>query len=282
MALYQLDDLRDLSAPALLIALDGWVDAGSAATDAAGRLAERAEVVGRFEPDQLFDFRARRPTLSILDGRPADIVWPELTIRRRRIGERDLFILTGAEPDFRWNELVASCVEIARRLGVVEWITLGAIPSAVPHTRATPVMGTQSSSGLLAPGVTPGPEGLLKVPAAAVSVIDHAIATAGIPAVGYFAQVPHYVSGDYAPAAVELLRVLSRHLGTDLSSAALDADATLVRTKLDQATAQDEQTRSYVERMEAMVDESGQASGDDLIADIERFLREGGTRGTGS
>ena len=105
MAIYTLDDLRDLSAPAMLVALDGWVDAGAAATSAAGKIAERAEVVGRFDPDLLFDYRARRPTLVILDGRPAELTWPELTIRHRRLGERDLFVLSGPEPDFRWREL---------------------------------------------------------------------------------------------------------------------------------------------------------------------------------
>lgn len=279
MSLYSLDELTDLSAPALLLAFDGWVDAGSAATTAAGKVAERAEVVGRFAPDLLYDYRARRPTLVILDGRPADLTWPELTIRRRRIGERDLFVIVGPEPDFRWRELCEAALELAKRLGVVEWITVGSIPAAVPHTRSVPILGTQSETGLLAEGVPPGPDGLLTVPAAAVSVIDHAIAAAGIPAVGYFAQIPHYVSGEYPLAAAELLRVLGRHLRYDLASSAVDDEARLLRTRLDAATAADDQTRSYVERMEAMVDEARRPAGDDLIAEIERFLREGGGGG---
>jgi hypothetical protein len=235
--------------------------------------------VATFDDDRLYDYRARRPTLDIVDGRPATLEWPELTLRRTKIGEQDILVLTGPEPDFRWRELSASAVELARRLGVAEWISLGAIPAAVPHTRDVPIMGTESAPGLLRANVTPGPDGILRVPAAAISVLDHAIARAGIPAVGYFAQVPHYVTGAYVPAALELLRVLSRHLGHEVAPGALRDESRQVLERLDVATAADEGTRAYVERLEATVDEARRPSGDDLISEIERFLRESGQDG---
>jgi hypothetical protein len=149
----------------------------------------------------------------------------------------------------------------------------------VPHTRSVPILGTQSAPGLLRADVTPGPDGILRVPAAAVSVLDHAIARSGIPAVGYFAQVPHYVTGPYAPAALELLRVLGRHLGHDVDLGPLREASSLVLARLDAATAADEGTRAYVERLEATVDEARRPSGDDLISEIEQFLRERGPEG---
>jgi hypothetical protein len=255
------------------------VDAGGAATAAAGQVALGGTRVATFDDDRLYDYRARRPTLDIVDGRPATLEWPELTLRRTKIGEQDILVLTGPEPDFRWRELSASAVELARRLGVAEWISLGAIPAAVPHTRDVPIMGTESAPGLLRANVTPGPDGILRVPAAAISVLDHAIARAGIPAVGYFAQVPHYVTGAYVPAALELLRVLSRHLGHEVAPGALRDESRQVLERLDVATAADEGTRAYVERLEATVDEARRPSGDDLISEIERFLRESGQDG---
>ena len=45
-------------------------------------------------------------------------------------------------------------------------------------------------------------------------------------------------------------------------------------SRLDAATAADESTHAYVGRLEAMVDESRQPEGDDLITEIERFLRD--------
>lgn len=277
MTLFSLTDAGDLIEPIAVVAFDGWVDAGSAATAAAARLAEGSDVIATFQGDLLFDYRARRPTLEIVDGRPSLLSWPELTMRRARIAERDLLIVAGPEPDYRWRELAADMADLAERLGVVEWISLGAIPAAVPHTRPIPVMGTESVPGLLRGGVQPGPAGVLRVPSAASSVIDHALAASGIAALGYYAQVPHYVSGPYPPAAVALLRAVGRHLDTDIDSGSLDDEARQLRTSLDAAAALDDQTRTYVERLEAMVDEARLPSGDELISDIERFLRDRGT-----
>jgi hypothetical protein len=277
VALYRLTEQEGLVDPVVVAAFDGWVDAGSAATAAAKQLAGRSRIVVEFDGDQLFDYRARRPTLEIQDGKPERLTWPTLTIRRRRVGDRDVLVLTGAEPDFKWRRFAADLVEIAKKLGVAEWISLGAIPAAVPHTRPVPILGTASRPGLLRGDVRPGPDGLLRVPAACISVIDVAVSRAGIPAVGYFAQIPHYVSGEYPGAAAELLRAVGRHLGFEPSLGDLPEEALTLRTRLDTAATLDEATRNYVQRLEGMVDESRLPVGDDLIADIERFLRDRGT-----
>jgi proteasome assembly chaperone (PAC2) family protein len=280
VSLYRLDEPGELVKPTLVAAFDGWVDSGAAATTAASLLAEGGEVVATFDADQLFDFRARRPTLQIVDGRLAHLSWPELTIRRSRIGERDLLVLTGAEPDFRWHEFADEVTELAGRLGVVEWISLGAIPAAVPHSRSVPIIGTASAPGLLKGDVRPGPDGLLRVPAAVLSVLEMTLGQAGTPAVGYFAQVPHYVSGAYPAAALVLIRAVERHLDVEISTARLAEEARQTRTRLNAATSADDSTRQYVERLEAMVDEERLPAGDELISDIERFLRDRGAPGS--
>jgi PAC2 family len=280
MSLYRLDEPKDLVAPTLVAAFDGWVDSGAAATTAATLLAEGGDVTATFDPDLLFDYRARRPTLEIVDGRLAELTWPELILRRTQILGQDLLVLTGAEPDFRWREFADAAVELVARLGVVQWISLGAIPAAVPHTRSVPIMGTESKPGLLRGNVLPGPQGILRVPAAAISVLEMTLASSGTPTLGYFAQVPHYVSGPYPAASLALLRTLELHLGVQIPTGALADEARTQRTRLDGATGIDEKTRSYIERLESMVDEERLPAGDELISDIERFLRDqGGTGG---
>lgn len=288
MSLYQLTAIDPIDepsptevAPSLIAAFDGWVDSGTAATTAAQQLLRDATIVATFDPDALYDYRARRPTLEIVDGRISSLSWPELHLRRTRIEGRDLFILTGPEPDDRWRAFSAAVVELARHFGIGEWVSLGAIPAAVPHTRAVPIIGTASDPALLRGDVLPGPAGLLRVPAAVISVLEYSMIQAGFPSVGYFAQVPHYVSGPYASAAVELLSALGRHLGMILPSGGLVEESQQLRKRLDGAAALDESTRTYVERLEAMVDEQRLPSGDELIGEIERFLREGGTEGQG-
>jgi len=277
VSLVQIVARPDVDNPVMVVAFDAWVDAGSASSNAAGALAEGGDLVATFTDDALYDYRARRPTLDIIDGRPLRLEWPELTIKHSRMGGRDVLILTGPEPDFRWRELAIDVVEATRVLAVSQWISLGAIPAAVPHTRPVPVLGTESRPGLLRGNVRPGPEGLLRVPSAAISVLDIAIAQAGIPALGYFAQIPHYISGPYPAATVALLRAIERHLDIELPLSTLTDEVEQMRNRLDTATALDEKTRTYVAKLESMVDEERLPSGDELIGEIERFLRERGT-----
>ena len=170
-------------------------------------------------------------------------------------------------------------MDLARRLEVATWISLGAIPAAAPHTRPVTILGTESRPGLLRGGVTAGPDGVLRVPSAAISVLDLAVSRAGVATVGYYAQVPHYVTGDYPPASVELLRLVGQHLDGDVAMGELRDEARRVLARLDAATAADANTRAYVERLEAMVDEARRPAGDDLITEIEQFLREQGGDG---
>ena len=261
----------------MVVAFDAWVDAGSASTLAVGALIDDdAPVVAELDSDRLFDYRARRPTLDIVNGRPSHLHWPRLVVRRTRLGERDVLVFTGPEPDFRWRELADDVVAFARSVEIEQWISLGAIPAAVPHTRPVPILGTESSPGLLRGDIEAGPRGRLRVPSAAISMLDVAMAEAGIPSLGYFAQIPHYVSGEYAPAAVALLEAVTRHLGVRVEADSLRAEAEQLRTRLDTATALDEKTRTYVARLEETMDESGLPAGDELISDIERFLRDQG------
>jgi hypothetical protein len=279
MTLYHLDDGSPLDSPILIAAFDGWVDGGRAGTLAAEQLAEGGRAVATFDADSIYDFRARRPTLDIVNGRLVDLEWPVLRLVGQRIGERDLLVLTGAEPDYRWQQLSGDIIKLAKQLGVVTWVSLGAIPATVPHTRPVPILGTASSAGLLPENVPQGPEGRLRVPSALVSVLELSASQAGIPALGFFAQVPHYASGAFPTAAVELLGRLGNFLGTDLPLGDLPQRALETRALLDAAVSAEERTRSYVERLEAMADEARLPAGDELIADIERYLRDGGSSG---
>jgi proteasome assembly chaperone (PAC2) family protein len=281
VTIYTFDDPGRLVSPILVAAFDGWIDAGGASSVAATHLAEGGRAIATFDGDTLFDYRARRPTLEIAHGRISELTWPSLDLWHRRIGDRDLLVLTGAEPDFRWHEFDAAVVELATRLDVALWISLGAIPAAVPHTRDVHVLGSATRPDLLLGDVEAGPAGILRVPAAAISTLEHAMAGAGIPAVGYYAQVPHYMSGPYPAAAVELLRAVGRHLGAEIALGSLAEEARALRTRLDAATEVEETTRTYVERLEAMVDEERLPSGEDLISEIEDFLRDRGNGGTG-
>jgi hypothetical protein len=276
MPLYTLRRPALESAPLLIAAFDSWIDAGGASSTAADLLAGDGETIADFDGDVLFDYRSRRPTLQIVDGRLAELTWPSLRIRHRRLRGRDLLVLSGAEPDFHWHQLADGVGGIVTALNVRLWISLGAIPAAVPHTRPVPVLGSSSKADLLLGDVRPGPAGTLRVPSAAISMLEHAIGGFGIPAIGYYAQVPHYLTGPYPAAAIALVRAVGWHLGFEIPTPGLHKEAHALRERIDLATGDDEASRAYVERLETMVDEERLPSGDDLISEIERFLHDRG------
>jgi hypothetical protein len=274
-----------LVAPAIVAAFDGWIDAGGASTAAAEQIAGDAEPIVTFTSDDLYDYRSRRPVLDIVDGTLTELTWPVLAIKRARAGGRDLLVLSGPEPDFRWRELGRDVLELAMRLGVVEWVSLGAIPAAVPHTRAVPILATSSKPGLLHDDEQVGPQGLLRVPAAALSTIEHQITGGGIPAVGFYAQVPHYVGGSYPAATIAILEHAGRHLGVDAPLGELPNEALAQRDRLDTVVEADDDSRTYVARLETVVDNEELPTGDELVGEIERFLQQrdggGGPSGQG-
>jgi proteasome assembly chaperone (PAC2) family protein len=276
MNLVRVSTTPDLVAPVLVAAFDGWIDAAGASSAAVRHLAEDGEIVASFDDDVLFDYRSRRPVLDVIDGTLTRLMWPEMSLKRTRHGGRDLLVLSGPEPDFHWRELGEQIMELAVRLGVTEWVSLGAIPAAVAHTRPVPVLATASSPGLLRPDEQQGPQGLLRVPSAALSVIELAVSGAGVPAIGFYAQVPNYVGGPYASATIALLEHLGRHIGVDLPLEHLPDDAVDQRGNLDSLVAAQPEAREYLERLEQTPDEEV-PSGDEIASEIERFLREQGS-----
>jgi len=272
--MYQLLSQPTLQAPVLIASLTGWVDAGAAGTSCVEHIATGGETIARFESDALYDFRSQRPVLDIVDGTMKEMTWPELTVRHVAMGGRDLLVLTGQEPDTGWRGFASAVVEMSLALGVVSSVCVGAIPAAVPHTRASPVLATASRRDLLETGDRL-PEGLLRVPGSAVNLIEFTLGTHGIPSVGFWAQVPHYVSGPYPAAAVALTERVARFLGIVIPIEPLIEAARVQREQLDTAVAEQPDIQTHVERLETMLpDIQNVPSGESIAAEIERFLRD--------
>lgn len=271
MALFEMtSEPADAIAPALIVSFEDWVDAGGAGSAAARHIAEGGEVVATFDTDRLFDYRSHRPVLDIVDGRPKRFEFPQLTLTRRKFPERDLFVLTGPEPDARWKEFAGDVNELALRIGIIEHVSLGAIPSAVPHTSPTPVMMTASTDELKKDAIAA--EGLLRVPAAAVSLIEWTLAESGIPAVGFWAQVPHYAS-PYSGGAIALVRRVETHLSVTIGAGSLEEQDRAEREQLARVFEMNPDATAYLERLESMVDEQTIPPAENIGEEVERFLR---------
>jgi hypothetical protein len=270
--------------PVLIVVLDGWVDAGfGAATAIAAILSEmKTETLATFQGDELIDQRARRPRLRIDDGVRAGISWPELQVLvgRDRIGS-GVALLIGPEPDYRWRPFTAEVVALARELDVRLVVSLGAFPNATPHTRPIKLAATASEPELARRvGVV---RGSIEVPAGIGEVIGEACVEAGIPSVGLWARVPHYVAAmPFAPAALALVEGLCAISGLVIGTDGLERSAEEARRQVDDLIAQSPDHVAMVRQMEEHFDSGGETildlegelpTGDEIASELERYLR---------
>lgn len=287
--LYELHDRPSLEEPVLVMVLEGWIDAGYAATTAAQTLLGGIDSypVATFDTDSLLDHRARRPIMHLVDGVNTGLSWPSLELRAGVDAQgNDLLLLLGAEPDHAWRAFTEAALDLAQGFGTRMVVGLGAYPATVPHTRpvtmsvtaATPELA--SVSGLL--------RGTLDVPAGVQAVVERRCEELGIPAIGLWAQVPHYVSGDpmpYHAGSLALLRQLERMTSLSLPMGELAGAAEETRQRLDAAVQSNPEHLAMLHALEARHDEMIQAaptaeadipSADELAAEVEQFLRDQG------
>ena len=274
----------ELERPVLVMAMEGWIDAGvGSATAVAHLLASMPhQLVATFDADELVDFRARRPTLRIVNGVDTELTWPEIRVNAatNRTG-RSVLLLTGPEPDMRWHAFTAEMVGLASRLKVEMVIGLGAFPAPVPHTRPIRLVGTSTTEELAAQvGFLPAG---IDVPSGIQGVLEMAFGTAGIPSVGLWARVPHYAAAmPYPSASSALLGGLAQLTGIEVDLAPLQSAAAATQNQIEQLLAGSEEHVALVRQLEAQYDEEQGASatnfgdlpsGDELAAELERFLR---------
>jgi hypothetical protein len=290
VALYELHDQPSLDAPVMIMVLEGWIDAGYAAGTAIQAILNGCDTypVATFDADQLLDHRARRPIMHLVDGVNTGLSWPGTELRAG-IDEagNDFLLLLGAEPDHAWKSFTDAALGLAQDFGTRMVVGLGAYPAAVPHSRPVTLSITASTPELAA--VSGLLRGTLDVPAGVQAAVELQCGELGIPAVGLWAQVPHYVSGEptpYPAAALALLRQLERTAGITVPTGSLEADAERTRNRIDAALSTNADhvamLHALEERHDAEIDEAGPnvpddlPSADELAAEVERFLRDQG------
>lgn len=223
-------ELEEVDRPVLMVALDGFLDAGTAAALAMEHLASLADsrVVATFDVDALYDYRARRPPLSFVRDHYASYEAPRLVVRvQRDTGGTPYLVLRGPEPDIRWEGFCAAVREVVERFDVDRVIGLGAVPMAVPHTRPTAITHHANDPALLV-GESVW-QGELRIPSSAQALLELRLGEWGHPALGFVAHIPHYLAQTaYPQAAVELLELVERagRLTLDLSELRAAAERT--------------------------------------------------------
>ena len=281
--------LRD---PLLLVAMDGWIDAGFGAATAMGSLKAqiRTNRLVRFDTDELLDQRARRPMMRLVNGVNTNVKWPRLQLRHGRdTAGQDVLVLTGPEPDFRWNRFTEALMELVDTLGVRMCIGFGAFPAAAPHTRPVSLGATATTSELAERvGFL---EAAFDIPAGVQAAIERAFAEAGKPAVGVWARVPHYAATmPFPAAAAALLDCVARLSGLVVDTSELHNAGAAAIQQIDALVRNNPEHIEMVRNLEKQIDSEDTMrgatsptlardlenlpSGDELAAELEKFLRE--------
>jgi hypothetical protein len=280
--------------PVLVMGLEGWVDAGLSGGNAISALlgSMRTETLYTFDADQLVDHRSRRPTQRIVDGVLESVTYTEIQLRYGTdAGGNDILLLVGPEPDYRWRAFSKELTQICADLGVRIAVGLGGFPAPMPHTRPIRIIATAldramaTEVGFIA--------GVREVPAGIHAALLKGFEDQGIAALSLWAMVPHYVSGmPYPEASVGLLDRLQRLSGLSIDLAELQAASEVTRNRIDGLIAQNPEHIAMVEGLERQweqeqaeganqggpppFDMENLPSGDEIAAELQRFLREEG------
>jgi hypothetical protein len=286
--LFTLDsDRPDLTGVVLLHTLEGFVDAGNAVRLASQSLraanAGTSRVLARFDVDQLYDYRARRPIMRFDVDHWSDYDAPQLALHLLHDSNGTPYLLlAGPEPDIQWERYVAAVRLLVERLGVRLVVGLDAFPMSVPHTRPTPVI-LHGSRRELFTGHRPW-LGQIIVPSSAGHLVEYRLGAAGIDALGIAAPVPPYLGqAEYPAASLALLREVAARTGLRFDTAPLeDAERKSIHA-IEREVAGSDELQTLVAAIEQQFDAAAAAAqtaldeddlptADELGAELERFL----------
>ncbi len=267
----------------LIVALDGWTDAGMASTGAVSYIKDKlsSELLVGLDDQDYFDLLRQRPIIVLDEHGERDFVWPSIELfgpgPKTEVQGKDLslYFLTGQEPALQWQFLITELLEIIEDRDIQAVIMLGSLAAETPHSRQIKIYkNSQTASVRNALGIErsnyDGRAGFL-------SVLGHAIEKAGLPTISIWAQVPHYVASMPSPkAALALINDLEIMLGFTVDHREILESAFEWERSVDTFVEGDEDLLNYIATLEKTRDEAEaeEMTTDQLALEFEKFLRQ--------
>jgi proteasome assembly chaperone (PAC2) family protein len=267
--------LRD---PVMIAAFEGWNDAADAASGVVDHLLAVWDhtLVAAIDPEEFYDFQVNRPLVGHDERGMRRITWPstQLSVASPPGSLRDVVLLRGIEPNMRWRQFCAELLAAADDLGITSVVTLGALLADTPHTRPIPVHGTATEPELqdrldLEASHYEGPTGI-------VGVFQDACVRTDLPAVSFWAAVPHYVAQPPCPkATLALLGHVEDLLEVSVPLGDLPEEARAWERGVTELAEEDEEIGDYVRALEENRDtaELPEATGEAIAREFERYLK---------
>ena len=275
------EDLPELNDPVVVVAFEGWNDAGDAATGAVEHLELiwDATPLAALDPEDYYDFQVNRPTVSLIDGVSRAIEWPttRISVARPPGSDRDVVLIRGIEPNMRWRGFCDELIDDPAELDVQIVVALGALLADTPHTRPTPVTGSAyDAESARAYGLETSPlRGADRHPRRLPGRL-RAGRPAGDQLLGRRAALR---SQPPSPrATVALLQRVEEVLELTVPLGALPQQADDWVKTVDEMANEDDEVVEYVRSLEERATEVdlSQANGDTIAREFERYLRRRG------
>jgi proteasome assembly chaperone (PAC2) family protein len=274
----EIEEVPELRSPVLIAAFEGWNDAADAASSVVDHLMKvwNARIVAAIDPEEFYDFQMNRPVVGTDENGHRRLTWPstQLAVASPPGALRDVILLRGIEPNMRWRQFCAELLAGATELGAELVVTLGALLADTPHTRPIPVTGTATEPDLsdrlkLEQSNYEGPTGI-------VGVFQDACTRLDIPAVSFWAAVPHYVAQPPCPkATLALVGQVEDLLEISIPLDDLPEESRAWERGVDELAEEDEEIGDYVRALEETRDTADlpEASGEAIAREFERYLK---------
>jgi len=282
----------------LVVAFEGWNDAGEAASGAVRSLKEQLDVypISEVDPEEYFDYQFNRPVVSYDDEGNRSMTWPSVTMfgpsrpnaaRPESIAtdaelllsgnnQSNIYLLLGTEPSRSWKAFSRDILDTVVENEITSIVFLGAMLADVPHTRPISVFTSSENAEVRsALGIErsnyEGPVGIL-------SVLGLSAEANGISTMSIWASVPHYVHNAPSPkATLALIDKLEEIVDVVIPRGDLVVEAADWENGIDALAGEDEDMSSYIEQLERARDtvDSPEASGEAIAQEFEKYLRRG-------
>jgi proteasome assembly chaperone (PAC2) family protein len=276
----------ELVEPVVICAFAGWNDGGEGATSAVRELRDQwgSKGFASIDPEEFYDFQVHRPNVRLADGTTRRVDWPSNEFWWARVQGRDVVLFLGLEPNVRWRTYCEQILRVCSDVEASLLVTLGAFLADVPHTIAAPVSAASSDPSWAShPAITPaqyeGPTGI-------VGVLNDAAGRSGLPALSLWAASPHYLPQATNPkVALALMERLRDLTGLEIDTGEVELATRTWEREVSDSIDEDGNLAQYVKRLEEAAEEglvgdlSDVPSGEDLAAELERYLREQGADG---
>lgn len=274
----------------LIALLTGYRDAGATVAQTVEALldADEGELVASFDHDALLDYRARRPVVRVEAEGITEYRRPRLDLRLQRdsIG-RPYLLLSGFEPDFRWEAFTEALREMIDHFGIAHVTWAHAVPMPVPHTRPIRLAVTGNRDDLSSQLSVW--QANVEAPGHALHLLEYELTQAGLPIADLVVLAPHYLGDSTLPAtALRLVEALGTATGRIFATEPLRERDREFRSEFDSSISEEHEVRRLIGVLETQYDgfmkdtphenpfadaDGEMPSGEEIAAELARFLK---------